>query len=154
MNAELQALIAEMDDDEVMKLAVAVKQDLEDEANEDVLAELGPTAAKALLDRMADVEDGVKSATDVTAMADLARSFLDALLQGEVFDEIIAENAINVGVRLGVKDLVDWFKGNFNLASLIGLRFEYIDEKKVIQHTEVGTLETSRTIKIGFGNQS
>jgi hypothetical protein len=152
MNVELQQLITSLKESELVKLAVAVQQDLADESNSDVLAQLNPEGAEAFLVGMAGLQQSLTGAGDLTAVAAIARTFLEILLRAGVFDEIITSNAMSGGVRaIALQDLVNWFKGSFNIASLIGIKFEYISENKVVTKTKTGSTETTRTIKVVVG---
>lgn len=149
MNEEMQKLITKMKDPEVLKLAVDVQRDLEDNASDDVFARLSPTAADEFLQSLAELQNGLLATSDIVAMANVARLFLDKLLRAEVFDEIIVNNVINAGVRLSVKDIANWFKGNFNLGNLLKIQFEY--EDKVITRTPSITTEKTRSIRLSTG---
>jgi hypothetical protein len=104
-----------------------------------------------LLDRLAEIEGDRRAAADPDDVEAVSRAFLGALLDTEAFDEVVAGNALSTGVRFSFKDVVGWFQGSFNLASLLGISFEYVAENKVVTQTESGSVEKTRTIRVAVG---
>ncbi len=152
MNADLEHLVTSMSDRAALRLAVAMQQELDDDASSSALARLDPSAAEAFLAQLAALATRMELAADETEVAAVAREFLAVLLRAGVFDELIADNALSGGVRaFGVDDIVTWFKASFNLANLVGLRFEYVSERKEVRRTETGSVRTTRTIRVGIG---
>jgi len=146
-------MISNLDDAGVMRLAVAVQQQLDDEASDAAFARLSEEQAGAFLASVERLRGEQARASEKAALAGVARKFLDLLLRTEAFDDIVAAAALDTGVRVGLNDIVSWFQRSFNLASLVGIQFEYVSEKKVVQHTEAGSVETSRTVRIGLGSK-
>ena len=151
MGTGLRDLIEAMSDEDVVRLAVAVREALDAESIEPAMASLTPESARSFLDAMERIEGLLASAGDRQAVVACGRSFLVALLELDVFDPVIAERLIDAGVRLNLADIVGWFSGNFSVASLIGISFEYGAERVEVKQTESGSVETRRTIKIGVG---
>ena len=154
MDTGLRDLIAGMNDEDVVRLAVAVREALDDDSAESALASLTPDSARSFLDAMERLAGELSTATDRPAAVACARSFLVALLELEVFDALLAERLVDAGVRLNLGDVFGWFSGKFNVASLIGISFEYGAERVEVKQTESGSVETRRTIKIGIGTSS
>ncbi len=140
MNADLEHLVTSMSDRAALRLAVAMQQELDDDASSSALARLDPSAAEAFLAQLAALATRMELAADESEVAAVAREFLAVLLRAGVFDELIADNALSGGV-----------KASFNLANLVGLRFEYVSERKEVRRTETGSVRTSRTIRVGIG---
>jgi hypothetical protein len=153
MNQELQRMISNLDDAGAMRLAVAVQQQLDDESSDAAFARLSAEQAAAFLASVDRLHAQQAGASGKAALAAVARKFLDLVLRTEALDDIVAAAALDSGVRVGLDDIMNWFQRSFNLASLVGIKFEYVSEKKVVQHTEGGSVETSRTVRIGLGSK-
>ena len=151
MNEDLRRGIAEMSRDAVLKLAVAVQRDLDDEANEELFARLAPEQAEAFLARLSEVESERREASEPEALERVARAFLEAVLEAEAFDEVVAQNLMDAGVRFAPAAVVGWFTKNFNVAKLLGIEFEYAREQKVVTRTDEGSTETTTTRRIRAG---
>jgi hypothetical protein len=151
MNNDLQTLISTLDDAGAMRLAVAVQQQLDDPASDAAFARLSAEQASAFLASLDTLRARQAGASDVPALGAVAREFLDLVMRTEVFDDVIGAAALDTGVRAGLGDIVRWFNNSLNLASLIGIRFEYVHERKVVQRTKTGSVETARTIRVGVG---
>jgi hypothetical protein len=151
MNDDLRRMVDVMSGEDVAKLAVAVQQELADPASDEAWARLSSDQAQALLDRLAEIEGARRTAADPNDVEAVSRAFLGALLDTEAFDDVVAGNALSTGVRFSFKDVVGWFQGSFNLASLLGISFEYVAENKVVTQTESGSVEKTRTIRVAVG---
>lgn len=151
MDKDLLDLIDTMSDEKAMRLAVAVKRELDGGGGEAALAALSPEAARTFLSRVEQLAaDGGGAQTSEEA-GRRARDFLRALVALDVFNPIIAQKLVDAGVRLSVQDIAGWFSGEFNLASLVGIRFEYEGEKIEVVETEQGSIQKRRTIKLSIG---
>jgi hypothetical protein len=146
-------MISNLDDAGAMRLAVAVQQQLDDEASNAAFARLSAEQASAFLASVDTLRAQQARASDGAALAAVAREFLYVVLRTRVFDDIVAAAALDTGVRGGLGDIVSWFQSSFNLASLVGIQFQYVSEKKVVQHTETSSVENSRTIRVSIGSK-
>lgn len=119
MNAELQTLVTALDDRELLRLALEVREALADEAGLVLFPHLEPGAARTLAGRLGDIEARMEAAPDDSALVELARSFLEALLEAEVFDELLAERLLETGVRLRGRAVPAGFQERFGMAELL-----------------------------------
>jgi hypothetical protein len=149
MDTKLLKLIDTMNDVEAMRIAVGVKDELDRGTGDAAFAALTPSVARNLLIKVEGIAAQCKDAADREHAGQCARTFLRTLVELEVFNPLIAEQLVEAGVRLTGGDIVGWFKGSFNLSSLLGIAIEYEHETVTVENTPTGSIQNRRTIRGG-----
>jgi hypothetical protein len=147
MDTKLLKLIDTMNDVEAMRIAVGVKDELDRGTGDAAFAALTPSVARNLLIKVEGIAAQCKDAADREHAGQCARTFLRMLVELEVFNPLIAEQLVEAGVRLTGGDTVGWFKGSFNLSSLLGIAIEYEHETVTVENPPTGSIQNRRTIK-------
>src|SRR5258707_7022941 len=117
MNADLEHLATSMSDRAALRLAVAMQQELDDDASSSALARLDPSAAEAFLAQLAALATRMELAADESEVAAVAREFAAVVLRAGGFDELSSANALSCGVpAFGVAGIATRFHYHFNVS--------------------------------------